>query len=211
MPNTDLYKITFFFKGEGFCQETFLFWNTDRYKSTLEKFYIFFFYIHGPLHRESNLITVRQDATYSVYYISVGCSTYFGCWHPPSGARITVRVEWKSRTIPLPTLWATPGLYGEHYTFTNIYSEPAVTSHLQLINQESIYTSLSCCGLEFQFLSFPTHSRLPSRSTRSTFYIPNSPSPLGYNTRSLSYPSNRRIFELQNSSGHFSPLTPNGH
>jgi len=27
----------------------------------------------------SNLITVQQDATYSVYYISVGNSTCFGC------------------------------------------------------------------------------------------------------------------------------------
>jgi len=42
------------------------------------------------VHRESDLITVQQDATYSVYYISVGCSTCFGCWHPLSGARTTV-------------------------------------------------------------------------------------------------------------------------
>jgi len=27
---------------------------------------------------------------YSVYYISVGSSTGFGCWHPSSGARTTV-------------------------------------------------------------------------------------------------------------------------
>jgi len=38
-----------------------------------------FFYIHGPVYRESNLITVQQDAPYSVYYISVGSSTCFGC------------------------------------------------------------------------------------------------------------------------------------
>ena len=38
----------------------------------------------------SNLITVQQDATYSVHYISVGSSTCFGCWHPSSGARTTV-------------------------------------------------------------------------------------------------------------------------
>ena len=37
------------------------------------------FYIHGSAHRESNLITVQQNATYSVYYISVGSSTCFGC------------------------------------------------------------------------------------------------------------------------------------
>jgi len=38
----------------------------------------------------SNLITVQQDATYSVYYISVGSSTCFGCWDSSSGARATV-------------------------------------------------------------------------------------------------------------------------
>jgi len=37
------------------------------------------FYIHGSVLRESNLISVQQDATYSVYYISVGSSTCFGC------------------------------------------------------------------------------------------------------------------------------------
>jgi len=37
------------------------------------------FYIHGSVHRESNLIIVQQDATYSVYYISVGSSTCFEC------------------------------------------------------------------------------------------------------------------------------------
>ena len=44
--------------------------------------YLSVFYIHGSVHRESNLITVQQDATYSVYYISVGSSTCFACWHP---------------------------------------------------------------------------------------------------------------------------------
>jgi len=34
---------------------------------------------HGSVHRESNLITIQQEATYSVYYISVDNSTYFGC------------------------------------------------------------------------------------------------------------------------------------
>ena len=48
------------------------------------------FYIHGSVHCESNLISVQQDATYSVYYISVGSSTCFGCWYPSSGARTTV-------------------------------------------------------------------------------------------------------------------------
>jgi len=48
------------------------------------------FYIHGSVHRESNLIIVQQDATYSVYYISVGSSACFGCWHPSSGTGTTV-------------------------------------------------------------------------------------------------------------------------
>ena len=48
------------------------------------------FYIHGSVHRELDLITVQQDATYSVYYISVGSSTCFRCSHPSSGARTTV-------------------------------------------------------------------------------------------------------------------------
>ena len=38
------------------------------------------FYIHGSVHRESNLIIVQQDATYSVYYVSIGSSTCFGCF-----------------------------------------------------------------------------------------------------------------------------------
>ena len=42
------------------------------------------------MHRESNSIIVQQDATYSVYYISVGNSTSFDCRHPSSGARTTV-------------------------------------------------------------------------------------------------------------------------
>ena len=41
-------------------------------------------------HIGTKLVTVQQDATYSVYYISVGSSTCFGCWHPSSGARTTV-------------------------------------------------------------------------------------------------------------------------
>ena len=44
------------------------------------------FYIRESVHHESNWITVQQDVTYSVYYISVGSSTCFGYWHPSSGA-----------------------------------------------------------------------------------------------------------------------------
>ena len=37
-----------------------------------------------------NLIIVQQDASYSVYYISVGSSTCFGCRHTSSAARTAV-------------------------------------------------------------------------------------------------------------------------
>ena len=47
-------------------------------------------YIKLKINIISNLISVQQDATYSVNYISVGSSTCFGCWHPSSGARTTV-------------------------------------------------------------------------------------------------------------------------
>jgi len=39
---------------------------------------------------QENSIIVQQDATYSVYYISVGSSTHFRCWHPLSGAGTAV-------------------------------------------------------------------------------------------------------------------------
>jgi len=54
------------------------FWRADN-ETITDFLYTFFFNIHGFAYRESNLITVKQDATYSVYYISVGSSTCFGC------------------------------------------------------------------------------------------------------------------------------------
>jgi len=39
---------------------------------------------------KTNLVTVQLDEIYSVYYISVGSSTCFDCWHPSSGAGTTV-------------------------------------------------------------------------------------------------------------------------
>jgi len=52
---------------------------TSNYKiSVFFYIYVYTFYIHGSVHRESNLIIVQQDATYSAYYISVGSSTCFG-------------------------------------------------------------------------------------------------------------------------------------
>ena len=54
---------------------------TSRYMETQPGYiYIYIYmYVYGSVHRESNLITVKQDAAYSVYYISAGSSTCFGC------------------------------------------------------------------------------------------------------------------------------------
>jgi hypothetical protein len=38
-------------------------------------------------------IAFQQGATYSLYYISVGISTCFGCRHPSSGARTVTAVN----------------------------------------------------------------------------------------------------------------------
>jgi len=37
------------------------------------------FYVHGSMHHESNLIILQQDASYLVYYVSVGSSACFEC------------------------------------------------------------------------------------------------------------------------------------
>ena len=55
-----------------------------------------------------------------------------------------------------------------------------------------LHILVCCCGLEFQFLSTPTHSRFPSRSTRSTFTYPNRPSSFGYNTS----PAGKGVFSF---------------
>ena len=44
---------------------------------------------------------------------------------------------------------------------------------------------MSCCELEFQLLNVPTLSRLPSRSTRSRFYVRNPISPWDTTLRSI--------------------------
>ena len=49
-----------------------------------------FGWVAGKYGKESNLVTVQQDATYLVYCISVGSSTCSGCRHPSLGARTTV-------------------------------------------------------------------------------------------------------------------------
>jgi len=43
--------------------------------------------------------------------------------------------SWKSRAIPLPTIWATPGLLRDHFTFTLLDKISASKGH----HQENIY------------------------------------------------------------------------
>jgi len=71
-----------------------------------------------------------------------------------------------------------------HFSNNNLYLFRTSCNITSSANKSRSYLHIivSCCGLAFQFLSVPTHSRLPSRSTRSTFYVPSRPSPLGCNT-----------------------------
>ena len=87
------------FHYNKFCPAVITTWGTQGnckvtwYRGTEERHtsrYLNKFYIHGSVHRESNLIIVQQDVTYSVYYISVSRSTRFGCWHTSSGVRTNV-------------------------------------------------------------------------------------------------------------------------
>ena len=68
------------------CIKIKLYWDVTLYCPVIQ--------CHNPIdltiHFIFNLIIVQQDVTYSVYYISVGSSTCFRCWHPSSGARKTV-------------------------------------------------------------------------------------------------------------------------
>ena len=71
---------------------TFVTFSTLTFLSKLENVF-FEFYIHGSVNLELNWIIVQQDATYSVYYFSVGSSTCFGCWHPSLGGCTAVFVQ----------------------------------------------------------------------------------------------------------------------
>jgi len=50
--------------------------------------------------------------------------------------------------------------------------------------RRSLHNNVCFCVLEFQMSNIPTHSKRPSLSTSSTFYVPIPPSSLGYNIRS---------------------------
>ena len=67
------------------------------------------------------------------------------------------------------------------------YSETAVTSHLQLINQKSIYTS-SWVAVDLISILMCSNALKTCLSVyASTYYVPNPPSPLGYNKLSLGF------------------------
>ena len=69
---------TFGTKTENVTKNT-LNGTTENFVVVTRRRTLFEYHIHGSVHRESNLITVQQDATYSVYYISVDSSKCFGC------------------------------------------------------------------------------------------------------------------------------------
>jgi len=79
-----------------------------------------------------------------------------------------------------------------HFSNNNLYFTNRTSCNITSSTNKSrryLHIIVSCCGLEFQFLSVPTHSRLPSRSTCSTFYVPNPLSPLRYNNITTLLPS----------------------
>ena len=72
---------------ESVCTVLDSWWWTESHPKHIERYFNIFM---GSVLREANLITVQQDATYSVYYISVGSSTCFEWWHQSAGARTAV-------------------------------------------------------------------------------------------------------------------------
>jgi hypothetical protein len=77
--------------------------------------------------------------------------------------------------------WTSTFLY-QQFIFYKYLFRPCchiTSSANKSISQLHIIVSYS--GLQFRFLNVSTHSSLPSPSTRSTFYVPNPPSTLGYN------------------------------
>jgi len=58
-----------------YCGQSGYFLNKPhRFIGVTRLIFLIYIYIHGSVHRESNLIIVQQDATYSVYYIFVHVS-----------------------------------------------------------------------------------------------------------------------------------------
>jgi hypothetical protein len=69
---------------------------------------MFFFKVHGYVHRKYILIYIQQDATLHSLIISGNCSTCFGWYlHPSSGAHTTIHSIWdlSHRYCYLPLSW----------------------------------------------------------------------------------------------------------
>jgi len=69
---------------------------------------------------------------------------------------VLVPWSWKSRTIPLPTLWATPGLQRDHFTFTFILLYIIYWKYTGKIVHIKIYILIysSICVLNFMQTKF---------------------------------------------------------
>ena len=61
-------------------------WISEKWVITFAPYMLGYLFIYAWNITYLILTIFQQDATYSVYYISVGSSTCFGCWHPSSGA-----------------------------------------------------------------------------------------------------------------------------
>jgi hypothetical protein len=72
-----------------FCRQLYMFRVvTPIIRSSYNYNYSFWYWLTGSTTIRSGCLLC--NATYSVYYISVGSSTCFGWWHPSSEARTTV-------------------------------------------------------------------------------------------------------------------------
>ena len=67
------------------------------------------------------------------------------------------------------------------FWFYEVFNPKASCINTSSLNKPNscMLITVGCCGREFQFLSVPTHSRIPSRTTLPTFYFPNQPPSLG--------------------------------
>jgi hypothetical protein len=88
-----------------------------------------------------------------------------------------------SETLPL-CYWNLASEY-RHFSNNKLFYKYLFRTNCNITSsankaRSNLYIIVICCGLEFQFLSVPTHSILSSQSMRSTFYVPNPPSPLEY-------------------------------
>ena len=70
---------------------------------------------------------------------------------------LLVSRSWKSRAIPVPTFWATPSLYRDHFTstFTALYQARKVSASYRLYTKWSKFVLLPSRGQPANYLVTP--------------------------------------------------------